>query len=123
MFVPADSFDVVPGCRLVALVALIDACMRPAGNACRDHFEMHHVVAGGSLMALAAVVRFWRWMLVLRNRPTVGRMTLGTVATKKALMSVIVGVARRAIERRFECTDPRMWRSASTELVPEVAKP
>ncbi len=55
MLVPAGSQDVVPRGRLVTLITLVDPRVWLTGDAGRDHLEVHHVVAGRSLMALRAI--------------------------------------------------------------------
>lgn len=55
MFVPASSLDIVPARGLVALVTLLDSGVRFTRDLCRDHLEVHHVVARRCLVALVAV--------------------------------------------------------------------
>ena len=52
MLVVAGAFDVVPRGRLVAEKALAYFRLFLARDAHRDHFEVHHVMAGRRLMAL-----------------------------------------------------------------------
>lgn len=85
----------------MALEALIDTGVRFAGDTGRDHFEVHHVMAGRGLMALGAISGTRRRMLELRNRPTIGGMALGTVLPKQLEVPVIIGVARSTVEDRF----------------------
>ena len=81
MFVPSHALDVVPGSGLMASVALVDLGSSTALRNLRifltrdpfgDHLEMHHAVAGRSLMALRALARVCRRMLELREGPLRG---------------------------------------------------
>ena len=54
VLVVADAFDVVPRGSLMAEEALIDLRFLHMSDTHRNHFEMHHVVAGRRLMALCA---------------------------------------------------------------------
>ncbi len=117
MLVPADAFDIVPRRGLVALFALIDPRVRPTGYARRNHLEVHHVVTRRSLVALAAIIRFWRRMFVFGNRPVVGRVTLCTIAAKNILVAIVVRVAGSAIEDRFLQTDAVVWRNRMSQFL------
>ena len=69
VFVPSDSFDVVPTGCLMAEETLVDLCVRLSANLLIDHLEMHHVMARRRLMALRAGLRGGGWMAKLRDRP------------------------------------------------------
>ena len=110
MLVPAGIFDVVPRRGLVALKTLVDARVRLAGDACGNHLEMHHVVAGRGLMTLGAVHRIGGRMSELGNGPTVGGMTLRTALAEQFEMTVVVGMTRGTIETRLRDGDSAMRR-------------
>ena len=57
VFVEAGAFNVVPRGRLMAEEALTHLGLFHARDAHRNHFEMHHVVARRSLVALRAGLR------------------------------------------------------------------
>ena len=54
MFVKADALDVVPRSRLMAQETLVHLRVGLTGDRHRNHFEVHHVMAGRRLMALRA---------------------------------------------------------------------
>ena len=70
MLIPADAFDVIPRGRLMAEETLADLSLFHACDAHRNHLEVHHVVAGRSLMALSTGLRGGRRVLELRNGPS-----------------------------------------------------
>ena len=82
MFVKTNPFYVVPRSCLVAKETLIDLCIRLSTNLLVDHFEVLHVMAWGSLMALGAVLGCGRGMAEFWNGPFRGRMTLCAVLTE-----------------------------------------
>ena len=94
MLVPTDSLDIVPRRCLMALPTLFDAGMRFSGHLCRNHLEVHHVVARRCLMTLTAIIRRRRRVLILGNCPAIGRMALGAIAAKESLVPIVVGMAR-----------------------------
>jgi hypothetical protein len=62
MLVITEAFDVIPGCCLMATIALINlnALATRVALTCRDnllgnHFKVHHVMAGWGLVALSAI--------------------------------------------------------------------
>ena len=59
VFVEPDALDVIPGCCLVANVALIDPRSVLFGDSLVNHFKMFHVMARRCLMALCAINRPW----------------------------------------------------------------
>ena len=101
VLVPTNSLDVVPRGRLVAQVALVDFGVRLTGDLGRDHLKMHHVMARRRLMALSAVLGGRRGVPKLRNRPLRRRMALGTILAEQFDVSILVGMAGRAIQDRL----------------------
>ena len=101
MFVKADAFDVVPGRGLVAEEALIHLGLLHASGLHRNHFEVHHVMAGRCLMALDAVHGFRRRMAELGDRPLRRPVALGAVLAEELDVPILVGMAGRAIQDRF----------------------
>ena len=99
MLVPSDALYVRPRRRLVAAKALSSVSVRLVRDALRDHFEVHHVVAGRSLVALRTVLRTWRRVLELRNRPRVGGVTISAAAPEKIEVPIVVAVTPGAIEQ------------------------
>ena len=101
VFVESDAFDVVPRSRLMAEEALTDLGFLHSRHAHRNHFEVHHVVAGRGLMALGTRLRHGRRMAEFRDRPLRGGVALGAVIAEQADVPIFGLVARRAIEQRF----------------------
>ena len=78
MFVVTDAFDVVPRSRLMATITLVHLSWPAASgylriflsrDFLRNHFEVHHVMAGGRLMTLRARLRGGRRMAELGDGP------------------------------------------------------
>ena len=111
MLVIANASDVVPGCGLVTAITLghvgcPTACGYPfiflAGDLLRNHFEVHHIVAPWSLVALSTVERSRGRMLEFSNSPTGCGVALGAVFAEEPKVPVLGGVASRAVEC-FSC--------------------
>ncbi len=82
----------------MTLKTLVDACVRSAGDTCRDHLKVHHVVARRRLMTLGTIHGAGRWMLKLRYRPAVGGVALSAVVAEQFEVAVVIAVARRAVQ-------------------------
>ena len=98
VFVPADASNVVPDRGLVALITLVHLCVGLSRYTRRNHVEVHHGVARWSLMALHAVLRVWRRMAILRNRPFRDAMARSTIAAEEAPVAILHGMAGRAVQ-------------------------
>ena len=94
MFVKSDALDVVPRGRLMAEEALADLRVRLARDAHRNHFEVHHVMARRSLMALRARLRNGRRVTEFRDRPLRRAVALRTVISEQSHVAVLGLVAR-----------------------------
>ena len=101
MLVKADAANVVPRGRLMAKEALADLRVRLARDAHRNHFEVHHVMARRSLMALRARLRDGRWVTEFRDRPLRRAVTLRAVISEQSHVTVFCLVTRCAVEQRF----------------------
>lgn len=56
MFVESDAFDVIPRGCLMAKEALIHLSLGHSRDRHRNHFEVHHIMTGRSLMALGTAL-------------------------------------------------------------------
>ena len=99
MLVKSDAPNVVPRGRLMAEEALADLRVRLARDAHRNHFEVHHVMARRSLMALRARLRDGRRVAEFRDRPLCRAVTLRAVRAEQPHVAVFGLVANRAIEQ------------------------
>lgn len=102
MLIPANTFDVIPGCCFVAQIALPRISVLNACDLFRNHTEMLHVMAGGSLMTLRAVMGCRRRMAVARYWPFAERVTIGAAVAKEGSVRIFRSVARRTIEHSRE---------------------
>lgn len=66
----------------MAFETLVDASVRFPGDCGGDHLEVHHVMAGRSLVALGAVTRIAGGVSEIGNGPAVGCMAGRTVSAK-----------------------------------------
>ena len=101
VFVKADAFDVVPRSCLMAEEALVHLGLLHASSRHRNHFEVHHVMARRSLVALGAVQGSGRGMAEFRDGPFRGRVTLRAVLAEQSEVPVLVPVAGGAIQNRL----------------------
>lgn len=100
--------------------ALIHLGLFYAGGRHRYHFEVHHVMARRSLVALGAVQGSGRWMAELRNGPSDGAVTLRAVLAEQSEVPVLVPVASGAIQNhllRRQVGAPRPRRSFAVILI------
>ena len=74
-------------------------CIFLAGYLFRNHVEVHHVVAGRSLVALRAVCGSRRRMLKRCDCPFSQTVALGAVSAEQRQVPVLGGMASNAIER------------------------
>lgn len=113
MFVPTNSFDVVPSIGLMAEKALRHVSVLYSRNLHRHHLEVHHVVARWSLVALRTIHRQRRRMAKLPDRPSACPVTVGAVRSEQRTVRILVRVAGCAVERGLFGLDVRM-RNLST---------
>lgn len=95
--IPTNPFDVVPGVRRVAGVALLDP-RTFAGDALGDHLEVHHVVAWRRQMTLRALSRARRRVAKLGDPPCRQRVAATALRAEEPLVRIAVGMAARAVE-------------------------
>ena len=107
MFEKADSLDVVPRGCLMAKEALVDSRVLLLRDHHGYHFEVHHVMAGRSLVALGAGLRDGRRMAEFRDRPLRRGVALRAVVAKEAGVTVFGLMARCAVEQRFRALQVR----------------
>ena len=81
MLQPSDIFDVIKRVGSVTKMTLVDFTMLLTGDHAVHHYEVLHVVAGRSLMALGAVLRCHRRMNVARDLPR------GSFVARRAVLS------------------------------------
>lgn len=112
MLVESRVFDVVPRRRLVALKTLVDSGVRFSRDACRDHLEVHHVMARRCLMTLSTIGRVGRGVPVFGNRPSIGCVALRTILTEQREMTVVVSVTGDTMESCLTYRNVRVWCSA-----------
>ena len=86
----------------MASKALIHLGMFFAGHLHRNHLEMSHIVTGGGLMALRTFHRARGRMTIFRNTPLHRRMTGYAIDAEYLAVGILIRMASRAIEGRFE---------------------
>ena len=97
-FEKADVDDVVPPGCVAALEALVYTCMLLAGELLRDHREVPHEMAGRRLVALHAVFRAGRWVLISGHEPRLHRVALRTVIAEAIEVRILPIMASRAVQ-------------------------
>ena len=101
VLVPTGVFDVVPRSCLMTFETLINAGVGFPCNRGGDHFEVHHVMTGRSLMALGAVTGVTGRMSEIGNRPAIGCMAGRTIGAKQFEMPIVVGMTGSTVEQVF----------------------
>src|SRR3990167_51342 len=99
VLVPTDASNGVPGIRLVAQIALLDAGMLLTSHYLRDHVKMPHVVTGRGLMTLHAIGRGGRWMLVAGDLPAARCVAFRALLAEQVPVRASIAMAGEAIER------------------------
>lgn len=108
MLIPSGASDIGPRRGLVTLVALLDLCFGLAGDLLGDHAKVHHVVAGGGLVALRAVHRSGGRVAELGDRPGRRRVAGCAVGAEQFKVPVIVLVTCGTVKNHFLCGEVRV---------------
>lgn len=95
---PADPVDVVPRVRLVARIALVHLHMLLAGDPHGHRPKMLGGMARWRLMALRALLGYWRRVQIRRYPPGRGLMTPGACAPEELFMRLLTAVAARTVQ-------------------------
>lgn len=118
VLVPPYASDVIPGSSLVAEEALVHLCVHLPGDRHRDHLEVHHIVAGRSLMALGARLAGGGGMAEFGEGPFFGAVALGAVGAEQTVVAVLGPVATDAVEQGFFAAKLRLKQGAVGLLQP-----
>jgi hypothetical protein len=108
MHATADTFDIVPICRLVAKEALFDLSRRLPGHLGQDHLEVLHGMAHRRLVALIAFGIPRRRVPELGDGPRHRPVALGAIAPEILEMAVLGSVAGCTVKGRFTRSQVRI---------------